>query len=136
MDEGREIFRIHRRGVTGTGRIHIGIVVPPAVSDRAIVLGKGTHLIGPVTAIAQRSVNKDYRHARALIHIVQCDAVPNIGCSDDWRIGVLWRGTMGRQQGKNDHYSDKAYGPGDVGHSGFPYIRHIHDTREASAAVA
>jgi hypothetical protein len=46
------------------------IVVSATVGDRAKVLGKRRDLIGPVTAIAQRPMNKDHRHTRALITLL------------------------------------------------------------------
>jgi hypothetical protein len=77
-----EVVRIYYRRVAGPGRIRIGMVVPSAIRDRAIGLGKRPDLISPVTTVAQRSMNKDCGHACALIHVVQCDAVSDAGRMD------------------------------------------------------
>ncbi|MGA7926974.1 MAG: hypothetical protein WCA20_13415 [Candidatus Sulfotelmatobacter sp.] len=136
VDQRGEILRVHDGGVARAGRIEVRIIVPPTVCDRPIMFGKRPELVRPVSAVAQRTVDENYRCSSTLFHVMQRDAVPNIGCSDDWRTGVLWRGTMARRQGENNHYSDKAYGPGDIGHGGLPSsgIRgSLHDSREESA---
>src|SRR5215469_6186827 len=78
----RQVVRIDYGRVAGPWRIRIGIVVSSTIGDRAIVLCKLCDLIGPITAIAQRSVNKDYGHAGTLRHIVESDAVSNAGRMD------------------------------------------------------
>src|SRR5260370_22182458 len=125
VDEGRRILRVHEGGVAPAGRINVRIVVAPTVRDRPIMFGERAELVGPVPAVAQRTVDEDHGRSFALFHVVQCDAVPNIGCSDDRRIGVLLHGAMGRELGENDHYSDKAYGRvADLGHNGLLSIPH------------
>src|SRR5215469_10097956 len=78
----RQVVRIHYCRVAVPWRIHIGIVVSSTIGDCAIMLCKRRDLIGPITAIAQRSVNKDHGHAGTLSHIVECDTVSNAGRMD------------------------------------------------------
>src|SRR5262249_27790719 len=101
MYERSEVVRVHHSRVAGPWRIRVGIVVPSAVGDRSIVLAKRSDLIGPISAIAQRSMNKDHRHARALIHIVQCDVVSDAGRTDLWLSSVFLRNAAGHDDRKD-----------------------------------
>src|SRR5690348_5253698 len=102
VNKSSKVFSINHSGVARPRRIFIGIVVAPAVSNRTIVFGKCADLICPVAAITQRSVNKDHRRSLALFHIMQDDAMANIGSSDLWRGGGRLSYCRNREQGKKD----------------------------------
>src|SRR6266852_7513174 len=86
VDERRKILRIHDGGVARAGWIDVRIIVAPTVRNCPIMPGKWADLVRPIATVAQRTVDEDQGRSYALFHVVQRNAVPNIGCSDDRRI--------------------------------------------------
>src|SRR5438270_260645 len=82
VDKRCKILRIRHCGIAGLRRIIVWIVIAATVSDGSVVPRKWPNLIGPVAAIAQRSMHEDHRDAPTLFYVVQGDSVTDVGCEN------------------------------------------------------
>lgn len=92
------ILCINGSGISGTARIVIRVVVPSAVSNRAVALCELANLIGPISAIAQRPVYENHGGSFPQINGVQSDAIADIDRSYRWLITVRKGDSMRRER--------------------------------------